>query len=111
MFVDTSDVSGYPDGMTVDSDGCVWSAFWNGGRIVQYGPDGTERRRISFPARKVSSVTFGGPDYDTMYVTTALGPGEGEPGTRETEGPSAGAVFRLRTDAVGVPEFRSRIHL
>jgi len=98
-----------PDGLTVDADGDVWIAFWDGGRIGRYAPDGTEVERVEFPARKVSSVTFGGPDYDVAYATTALGPGEGPAGTRVDEGDGAGALFRFRPEASGRPEFRSRI--
>lgn len=108
-FLDTSDVSGHPDGLTVDAEGCVWSAFWDGGRIARYSPDGTELRRVEFPAKKVSSISFGGPNYDTAFVTTALGPGEGPAGTRDEEGDGAGAVFAVDLGVKGVPEFRSRI--
>jgi D-xylonolactonase len=108
-FLDASDLAGHPDGMTVDAEGCVWSAFWDGGRIARYDPDGTELARVEFPATKVSALTFGGPDYDTAYVTTALGPGEGPAGTREEEGERAGALFAVDLGVGGVPEFRSRI--
>ncbi|WP_135362819.1 SMP-30/gluconolactonase/LRE family protein [Halosimplex halophilum] len=108
-FLDASDLAGHPDGMTVDAQGCVWSAFWDGGRIARYDPDGTELARVEFPAKKVSAVTFGGPDYHTAYVTTALGPGEGPAGTREEEGSGAGALFSVDLGVGGVPEHRSRI--
>ena len=78
----------------------------DGSCLVQYRPDGTEFRRIAFPVRKVSSVTFGGDDYADMYVTTAGGQ------LRPGDGAYAGALYRLRLDGVrGVPEFRSRIRL
>ena len=105
VFVTVAPDDGIPDGMTVDATGCVWSARWDGGCLVRYTPDGEEERRISFPARKVSSVTFGGPDYDQMYVTTAGGDNKPE------EGEGAGALFRLVIDIRGVPEFYSRICL
>ncbi|ELZ24102.1 SMP-30/gluconolaconase/LRE-like region-containing protein [Halosimplex carlsbadense 2-9-1] len=108
-FLDASDLTGHPDGMTVDAEGHVWAAFWDGGRIASYDPEGTERQRVEFPAKKVSAVTFGGPDYDTAYVTTALGPGEGPASTREEEGDGAGALFAVDLGVGGVPEFRSRI--
>lgn len=98
-----------PDGLTVDAGGDVWVAFWNGGRIGRYAPDGTERERIPFPARKVSSLTFAGADYDVAYATTALGPGEGPAGSRAEEGDGAGAVFRFEPGVAGRPEFRSQI--
>jgi len=108
-FLDASDLDGHPDGMTVDAEGHVWAAFWDGGRIARYAPDGTEQRRVAFSAKKVSAVTFGGPDYRTAYVTTALGPGEGPAGTREEEGEGAGALFAADLGVAGAPEFRSRI--
>lgn len=109
VFLDTDDVTGNPDGMTVDAEGHVWSAFWDGNRLARYTPAGEEVDRVEFPAKKVSCVTFGGADYGTAYVTTALGPGEGEPGTREEEGSGAGALFAVDLGVGGVPEFRSRV--
>lgn len=103
LFVRTPDDQGVPDGMTVDAQGDVWSARWDGGCLVRYAPDGAEVARIAFPARKVSSVIFGGPDYTDMYVTTAGG------NHKAQEGAGAGALFRLRMGVRGVPEFRSRI--
>ena len=94
---------GMPDGMTVDAEGCIWSARWDGGVLVRYAPDGSELLRVAFPARKVSSAVFGGPDYTDLYVTTAGGH------DKASNGPGAGALFRLRPGVGGVPEFRSRI--
>ncbi len=94
---------GMPDGMTVDVEGCVWSARWDGGVLVRYAPDGRELLRVAFPARKVSSAVFGGPDYADLYVTTAGGH------DKASNGPGAGALFRLRPGVRGVPEFRSQI--
>lgn len=108
VFVRTPDdpAEGRPDGMTVDADGYVWSARWGGSCVVRYAPDGTEERRIYFPARKVSCPTFGGPNYDDLYVTTAGGD------DKDANGPGAGALFRVRVPGVrGVPEFPSRICL
>jgi len=96
---------GKPDGLTVDAEGYLWSARWNGGLLVRHAPDGAEDRRIELPVKKVSSVTFGGPDYAEMYVTTAGGD------NRALEGPLAGAIFRLRLGIRGVPEFFSRVGL
>ena len=103
VFVDASGGLGGPDGMTVDAEGYVWSARWGGSCVVRHRPDGTEERRILFPAKKVSSVIFGGPDYTDMYVTTAGGNNKAE------DGPGAGALFRVRPGIQGVPEFPSRI--
>lgn len=104
-FVDVGDEEGIPDGMTVDVEGGVWGARWDGGCLVRYSPDGVEERRMEFPARKVSSATFGGDDYGDLYVTTAGG------GEKATEGHGAGALFRVRPGVRGVAEYRSRILL
>ncbi|MFC6733897.1 SMP-30/gluconolactonase/LRE family protein [Haladaptatus sp. DYSN1] len=109
VFIDCSDEPGVPDGLAVDEEGYVWSARWDGGCLVRYAPDGTEVRRIEFPARKVSSVTFGGEDRTNAYVTTALGPGDGPPGDRADEGPGAGALFGFEIAVPGLPENRSKI--
>lgn len=104
-FAQTPPEEGVPDGLTVDAEGHVWSARWNGSRLVRYRPDGVVERQIMFPARKVSSVIFGGPDYRDIYVTTAGGD------QKAAEGEHAGALFRLRLGIQGVPEFTSRIKL
>jgi D-xylonolactonase len=96
---------GMPDGMTMDAEGCVWSARWGGGCLVRYAPDGTELQRIAFPARKVSSAIFGGPDLSDLYVTTAGGH------QKDVDGAGAGALFRVRPGVKGTREFRSRIGL
>lgn len=103
VFVRTPEGEGVPDGMTVDAEGCVWSARWDGSCLVRYSPDGREDRRIEFPAKKVSSVIFGGEDYTDMYVTTAGGD------NKVDEGYGAGALFRINLGIRGVPEFLSRI--
>jgi D-xylonolactonase len=103
VFVQTPENEGIPDGMTVDLQGNVWSARWDGGVLVRYTPDGVEDMRIQFPAKKVSSVAFGGPDYTDIYVTTAGGANKPE------EGPGAGALFRLNLGIQGQAEYPSRI--
>jgi D-xylonolactonase len=102
FFVNPAE-EGLPDGMTVDAEGYVWSARWDGNCLVRITSDGKEERRIPFPARKVSSVIFGGPDYTDMYVTTAGGD------QKDTDGALAGALFRLNLGIRGVPECLSRI--
>ena len=96
---------GVPDGMTVDAEGFIWSAMWDGWNLLRYTPQGVEDRRIRFPARKVSSVTFGGEDLTDIYITTAGGDNKAE------NGPGAGALFRLRPGIKGIPEFFSSIRI
>lgn len=105
LFAHVPEGEGGPDGMTVDAQGYVWSARWGGGCLVRYAPAGALVERIAFPARKVSSVTFGGPDYTDMFVTTAGGD------NKEEEGQGAGGLFHLNLGIRGVPEFYSRVGL
>lgn len=104
IWVRTPKGKGVPDGMTVDSQGCAWSARWDGSAVYRYTPDGVEERCVKFPAKKVTSVTFGGDDLSDLYVTTAL-----TDGLRLNEGAGAGALFRLKTGVRGMPEFFSRV--
>lgn len=94
---------GEPDGLTVDAEGYVWSARWNGSCIVRFSPEGREVLRVGLPARKVSCLTFGGPDHQDIYISTAGGD------KREEEGPGAGALFCVNLGIAGRAEFASRI--
>ena len=105
VFVTIPEKNGLPDGMTVDSEGYVWSAHWDGNCLVRFDPFGNEERRIEFPAKKVSSLCFGGEDLTDIYVTTAGGDNKLEEGT------GAGALFRLKLGIQGTPEFLSQINV
>ena len=78
-----------PDGATVDSEGCIWSAQWEAGCILRVSPDGEIDRRVELPGQVVSSVMFGGPDLDILFATTL-----GKPHWGTTpDAQDAGAVF------------------
>ncbi len=101
--VDTSG-GGAADGATVDADGYLWQALVYGGKIIRYAPDGSVDRVIDFPVRKPTSVMFGGPDLDTLYVTSmAKPPLPRFPG----DGQLRGSLFAIRGLGVrGIPELR-----
>lgn len=67
--VDAAD--GLPDGLTVDAEGGVWVALFGGGALRRYAPDGTLERVVAIPTSNPTSVAFGGPGLETLYVTTA----------------------------------------
>jgi sugar lactone lactonase YvrE len=62
---------GYPDGMTVDSQACLWVAFWDGWCLRRLSPEGECLQTVKVPVQKPTSCAFGGPDLDQLYVTSA----------------------------------------
>jgi len=70
-FAEIEDGAGFPDGLTVDADGCVWVALWDGGAVRRYTPDGSLDHVITLPTRRVTACAFGGPDLTDLYITTA----------------------------------------
>lgn len=102
-FWSPGEAEGTPDGLTVDAEGCVWSALWGGCRAVRLNEAGEIVAEVAVPAKQVSSVTFGGEHYTDLYITTAGGQDRG------ALGDGAGALFRVQPPVGGVPEFSSRI--
>ncbi|MDQ2802841.1 MAG: SMP-30/gluconolactonase/LRE family protein, partial [Pseudomonadota bacterium] len=61
---------GFPDGSTVDAEGCLWNAEFNGGRVVRYTPNGAVDRVIPMPVDRPTACAFGGPGLERLYITT-----------------------------------------
>ncbi|MFE9770591.1 SMP-30/gluconolactonase/LRE family protein [Streptomyces sp. NPDC005931] len=70
-FAVVEDDAGFPDGLTVDADGCVWVALWEGGALRRYTPAGNLDRVVPLPVPRVTACAFGGGDLTDLYVTTA----------------------------------------
>uniref|UniRef100_A0A6P4EEM9 Pyruvate kinase n=2 Tax=Drosophila rhopaloa TaxID=1041015 RepID=A0A6P4EEM9_DRORH len=62
----------YPDGMTVDTEGNIYVATFHGGSVFKVNPStGKILLEIKIPTTQITSVAFGGPNLDILYVTTA----------------------------------------
>jgi|SRR5882724_9784440 len=101
LFAQLQESEGFPDGLTVDADGFIWNAHYNGWRITRYAPNGTADRVIRVPVQHVTSVTFGGSDFRTLYVTSGHLRLNDEDRKTQT---AAGHVFALDVQAQGLPE-------
>lgn len=71
LFVATKPENGEPDGMTVDSEGYLWNANWDGWSVTRYAPNGQIDRVVKLPVPRPTSVCFGGPRMDQLYITSA----------------------------------------
>jgi sugar lactone lactonase YvrE len=96
IFAEIPD-DGRPDGLTVDSEGGVWTAISNGGVVHRYTPHGRLDEVLEVPARKVTACTFGGERLDELFITTS------REGLSEGEDPLAGSLFRASPQVVGLP--------
>lgn len=70
-FVALEDGAGFPDGLCVDAEGCVWVALWDGSAVRRYTPAGDLDREVRLPMPRVSACAFGGSDLTDLYITTA----------------------------------------
>lgn len=94
---------GYPDGMTVDSEGGIWVAEVYAGRLLRYDPRGALDRVVGLPVFATTSVMFGGPNLDIAYITSMARPF----GDRYHMEKEAGSVFAIHGLGVtGIPETR-----
>ncbi len=97
--------NGVCDGLTVDVEGCVWSAIWGEGCVLRIAPNGEVVDRIELAAKHTTCPTFGGTDYEMLFVTSAGGD------ERPETGEFAGAVFAIDAGVGGTSEYRSRIQV
>lgn len=99
--VEFGNLPGVPDGMTVDSEGMIWVAHWGGGMISRWNPyNGKLLEKIMLPAKNVTSLTFGGPGLQTIFVTTARHSLSKE---EIADQPYSGSVFMINSDVPGMP--------
>ncbi|MBE8988191.1 SMP-30/gluconolactonase/LRE family protein [Nostoc sp. LEGE 12450] len=102
IFVDLTHESFYPDGLTIDSEGHIWSAMWDGWCVICFNPKGEEILRIKLPVQLPTSCTFGGDNLQTLYITTAsVGLSQAE----IEKSFYSGDLFALQTDVTGLPNY------
>jgi sugar lactone lactonase YvrE len=99
----TTTKPGFPDGSAVDAEGCLWNAEFNAWRVVRYAPDGRIDRVIDMPTHRPTCCTFGGPDLDILYITTASQQMTAEEMAKQ---PLAGALLATKPGVRGLLEPR-----
>lgn len=102
VFADMTYLPGRPDGAAVDQDGCYWICGNDAGLVHRFTPSGVLDRSLAVPVKKPAMCAFGGPQLDTLYVTSIRPPGD------LSDQPLAGGVFALRPGTRGLPEPQAR---
>jgi sugar lactone lactonase YvrE len=101
VFADYTGLAGRPDGACVDADGYLWNAAFAGAQVIRYAPDGKVDRAINLPTTNPTCVCFGGPELDTLYITTATKFLSVETLARETW---SGGLLAIKPGVKGLPE-------
>jgi D-xylonolactonase len=100
VFVRIEEGAGYPDGTSIDSEGCLWVALWRGWAVRRYSPDGELLQTIRFPCANVTKIAFAGEGLRTAYATTACC---GLSDADRAAQPRAGDLFSFQSPAPGLP--------
>ncbi|MDA3913729.1 SMP-30/gluconolactonase/LRE family protein [Oleiagrimonas sp.] len=100
-FTEFKSKGGRPDGASVDTQGCYWSALYDGGRVVRFAPDGKVVEMVTIPSINATMIAFGGSDMRTAFVTTARQQLSDE---QLRSHPHSGGIFSFRVPVPGIPE-------
>ncbi|QXH44887.1 SMP-30/gluconolactonase/LRE family protein [Pseudomonas xanthosomatis] len=103
VFVDMRQHPGRPDGATVDAEGCYWICAIDAGKVLRFTPEGKLDRTLELPVKKPTMCAFGGPQLDTLFVTSIR-----PQGVDLADQPLAGGVFALNPGVKGLPEPMAR---
>lgn len=103
IFADYSSTGERPDGACVDTDGCLWTAFFAGARIARYRPDGRIDLTIKMPITNPTCVAFGGHDLKTLFITSAR---KFLTAAELAAEPLAGSLFAIEGAGQGLTEHR-----
>lgn len=106
VFFQGDGTDGLPDGITLDAEDHLWVAIWGAGTVRRLDPSGKVAREVGFPARQISSVMFGGPDLEELYVTSAAENAADLSTGRDADGIFLGGpLYRFRPGVRGRPEW------
>lgn len=97
--------NGTPDGLTIDSDGNIWTAIWDGWKVLQLSQTGEILTEVRVPVQRPTSVAFGGKDLKTLYITSAS---EGLTPTDRLAQPYAGDLFAIDPNSSGRKAYLAR---
>ena len=95
---------GFPDGSTMDTDGCLWNCRWGGSCLVRYTPSGKVDQVIEMPVENITNCVFGGKDLKTLFITSAKNPGKNQ---HELDG----SLFSINLNYQGLEDHKSKIRL
>lgn len=108
LFADTGALfpKAYPDGPVVDAEDHVWTGLYHGSCVARFAPDGTLVATVPIPARDITKLAFGGPDFRTVYVTTATKNMSQQDMARL---PEAGSLFAFPAPVAGFAQTLARL--
>ena len=101
LWVDLSGTPIEPDGAVIDRQGFMWNAQWNGSRVVRYNPEGQIDQIIKLPVSRPTCPTFGGPDYQTLFISSAIADLSADELSQQ---PQAGTILAYPLSIAGLPE-------
>ena len=100
LFVEIEAGAGYPDGPTVDSEGCLWTGLYGGWGVRRYAPDGRLIETVALPTANITKIAFGGSGLTTAYATSAR---KGLDAVALGAQPEAGHLFAFEVEVPGLP--------
>jgi sugar lactone lactonase YvrE len=108
VLLDFTHQDGVADGLTVDDEGCLWTALWGGGQVRRWSPGGELLAVVDVPVPQVSSCAFAGPHRDVLVISTSA---EGMDEAARAAMPDAGRLFTARPGVSGPPAapYRGRL--
>ncbi|KAL1677066.1 hypothetical protein EV122DRAFT_266336 [Schizophyllum commune] len=100
IFIDRREAGGEPDGMVLDVHGNLWIAMWGAHSVMCFDPTGKQTKTIKFTAKNMACTTFGGPNYDELYIASAR-----DRSATAAADDDGGQMFRYKVGVRGLPKY------